>query len=94
MNFQHGPGGMVPSSYNNGTTVYHHPGYNMGLPMEPQGAVPPGMVPMPDQPDTNAEYQHQTSLLAEQSGVSTAVFDTMEELVWIGTNAVSSICII
>lgn len=89
MNYQHGPGGMVPSSYNNGTTVYH-PAYNMGMPMEPQGVPQPGMVPMSDQPETNSEYQHQTSVLAEQSGVSTAIFDSMEELVWIGTNAVSS----
>lgn len=76
-----------------------------GMQMEMHGGhgmMPPQQQPPPPQqmgagqhqggegpPGPESDYKHQSSVLAEQSGVSTTAFDSVEELLWIGTNAVS-----
>ena len=76
----HGGHGMMPPQQQ------PPPPHHMGGAQQHQGG---GEVPQGPESD----YKHQSSVLAEQSGVSTTAFDSVEELLWVGTNAVS-LCVI
>lgn len=80
------PQGMHMNMHQHGMMPPQHqaPQQQMGVPIPPP---PSSESAHPGGPES--EYKHQSSVLAEQSGVSTTAFDSVEELLWIGTNAVS-----
>lgn len=96
-----GQGSLNPNSYGN-ATMYNPAAYHVGMSMNPPGGMPadnqalqqpiPGMMhgaELPSMQDSNAEYHHQNSVLAEPAGVSSIAFDQGEELIWVGNHAVS-----
>jgi len=92
MNFQNG---MIPPQYGGGNNPYSQPPYAMppdvqGMQQHSMHMAPPMNAPEMG-PMGESEYRHVSSVLGGQPGnaVTSTAFDSVEELLWVGTRAVS-----